>query len=443
MQLLAVQVTVLERTREAGKKILMSGGSRCNVLPLAADPNIDFFTASSRGALRAVLASWALQDCKDWLSSDVGLQLQLEQETNKWFPASNSSREVRDRLVEACQQLGVRFVYNASVEGLQPPQAAAAAAAGADALQETQGPSSSSSSSSSWTVLLASGAKVSAERIIFSTGGRSFPAVGTDGTGLNLLQGAGHNLVAQYAALTPLKGAHPGGQQLAGLTLPSVRLSVAAANKPSKVAAVAQRGGLLFTHKGYSGPAVLDLSHWLVRELDQQQQQAAMPRLLVDWTGEGAEVWQERLAAASGAATVENVLRKAGVKERLAAALAIEVGVQGRQMSQLKKGERQALLAALTAWQLPISSHEGYKKAEVTGGGLPLEQVDCRTMESRLLPGLHVCGEVLDVFGRIGGFNFLWAWVTGRLAGLGAAAQLGLPAAAAAAAPPPQSRARR
>lgn len=92
-----------------------------------------------------------------------------------------------------------------------------------------------------------------------------------------------------------------------------------------------------------------------------------------------------------------------------------------RRLSELKKGEREALLTALTCWPLPITGHKGYALAEVTGGGVPLNEVDCSSMESRLQPGLHMCGEVLDVFGRIGGFNFLWAWVTGRAAGRAAA----------------------
>jgi predicted flavoprotein YhiN len=118
---------------------------------------------------------------------------------------------------------------------------------------------------------------------------------------------------------------------------------------------------------------------------------------------------------------VGTLLRRHGVRERLADALCAQAGVEGRRMCELKKGERQALLVLLTAYPLPVAGHEGYKKAEVTGGGVPLSEVDCRSMESRVLPGLHLCGEVLDVFGRIGGFNFYWAWCSGRLAGLGAA----------------------
>eukprot|EP00879_Flechtneria_rotunda_P030779 GHRR01033457.1.p1 GENE.GHRR01033457.1~~GHRR01033457.1.p1 ORF type:complete len:230 (+),score=79.83 GHRR01033457.1:36-725(+) len=169
--------------------------------------------------------------------------------------------QVRDKLVAACQRLGVRIYYNASVENIVAPDAPS------DASTEA------GNSSNVWTLRLANNAEVKADRLIVSTGGRSFPAVGTDGTGLNILQALGHKLVPQYAALTPLKGGHPAAEQLAGLTLAGVCLSVTKPGSTSKIVATAQRGGLLFTHKGYSGPATLDLSHWLVRVLDEQQQQ--------------------------------------------------------------------------------------------------------------------------------------------------------------------------
>ena len=141
-----------------------------------------------------------------------------------------------------------------------------------------------------------------------------------------------------------------------------------------------------------------------------------IPKLVVNWGGDDVETWRARLAA-QGPGLVVNTLRKHGVPQRLAEALCADAGVADRSMSALRKAERQALLASLTAFVLPCTGHEGYAKAEVTGGGVPLSEVDCKTMGSRLLPGCFVCGEVLDVHGRIGGFNFFWAWLTGRAAG--------------------------
>jgi predicted flavoprotein YhiN len=140
----------------------------------------------------------------------------------------------------------------------------------------------------------------------------------------------------------------------------------------------------------------------------------------VNWTRESADTWAEWLQQ-QGTLQVSTLLRRHGVRERLADALCTQLSVEGKKMCELKKTERQALLELLTAYPLNYTGHEGYKKAEVTGGGVPLSEVDCKDMGSRVLPGVHLCGEVLDVFGRIGGFNFYWAWVSGRLAGLGAA----------------------
>ncbi|KAL6754148.1 HI0933-like protein-domain-containing protein [Haematococcus lacustris] len=248
-----------------------------------------------------------------------------------------------------------------------------------------------------------------------ATGGLSFPAVGTDGTGLRVLKRAGHSLNEVYPALVPLTGSHPGGQQLAGLSLYDVAMAaqLPGASKPRRAA----RTGMLFTHRGFSGPAVLDVSHLAVMALGRGQ---PLPGLRVKWTSLSAEDWATRLQV-GGSVLVSTVLQRGGVRERLADALCLELGLVGRRVSELKKTERLALISHLTAYQLQYTGHEGYKKAEVTGGGIPLTEVHLSRMESKVLPGVFLAGEVLDVFGRIGGFNFYWAWVTGRLAGLGAA----------------------
>ncbi|GAX81938.1 hypothetical protein CEUSTIGMA_g9366.t1 [Chlamydomonas eustigma] len=527
------RVTVLERTSKCGTKILMSGGTRCNVLPMEVDLQRDFFTGGSSSAMRAVFASWPLNECKAWIEDQeegVGLSLVLEQETLKYFPSSNSSKEVRDRLVTACMKLGVEFRYNCSVEGIRPalppkPEATRDHTIEPDnggavhqhmtlsdtagsydnrlllvsdldlASRSTSGLSSSSSYSRSsqvelrarsstnsekrghaslksvtktsnsthhngWECILKDGEKIGCDRLVLATGGLSFPGVGTDGTGHRVVKKLGHEIRDTYPALTPLTGPHPAGHNLAGLSLYNVQMmylkngsssetssSKSSPRQRSAGAAVrSNRTDMLFTHKGFSGPSVLDLSHHMIKASmskgssgpatsmvkesglgtastttqHHDQAPAAQPSLCVNWTGESASVWEDRLKV-GGLPFVSTVLRRFGIRERLADALCEELGLSQRKLSQLKCAERVALVAALTKYPLSVNGSEGYKKAEVTGGGVPLEQVDCSSMESRLLPGLFLCGEILDVFGRIGGYNFYWAWVSGRLAGLGAA----------------------
>ncbi|KAK3266669.1 hypothetical protein CYMTET_24721, partial [Cymbomonas tetramitiformis] len=261
------QVTVLERTREAGKKILMSGGSRCNVLPAEVELERDFFTSGRPAELKAIFRRCSWEECHWWLSAEdqVGLRLSLEETTSKYYPASNSAREVRDRLVRGCLRRGVRFEYNASVEELR---------------REGAG---------QWLCRLKDGRQHLADRLVWATGGKSFPAVGTDGTGHRLLSAGGHHIQPTYPALTPLTGPHPGGEPLAGVSL-NVHLMCQAAGSDwdggerggTKGTGLklqhgirtgghhlavkhAARSGMVFTHRGYSGPSVLDLSHFAVQ----------------------------------------------------------------------------------------------------------------------------------------------------------------------------------
>lgn len=401
------RVVVYERNGECGKKILMSGGSRCNVLPVSATEK-DFVTESSARALKALLKSWSVDRCRAWIEEDVGVALGLEETTNKYFPLSNSSKEVRDRLVEACEKVGVEFRYESSIDGV---------------VRNGDG--------AGWTLRVRGRGDERARAVVLAMGGLSFPAVGTDGTGFVIARrDLGHSLNEPYPALVPLTGAHPGGEPLPGLTA-QVELKISGA-EGSKKAAKANRKGFLFTHRGFSGPSVLDMSHHLVRPLvrsnsakggstkDEDFDEAtssSSPKMVINWSGVKREEWQERLTAPPGRALVINRVRDA-LPSRLADALVAESGVDSRcKICELKKDDRLKLLQVLTEYEVSVKGHQGYRKAEVTGGGVILDELNTATMESLKAPGVFLCGEVCDVFGRIGGFNFVYAWFSGRLAG--------------------------
>jgi predicted Rossmann fold flavoprotein len=248
-----------------------------------------------------------------------------------------------------------------------------------------------------------------AHAVILATGGLSVPATGSDGVGLRIASELGHTIHPTYAALTPLRATPSPFAELAGISL---RVGITAVDGARRATA---SGGFLFTHRGYSGPAVLDVSHVAVRS-----DSAHPAELRVRWTALGERDWHDLLRPA-GAERVANLLR-ARLPERLAAALAGHARVDpSRPAAQLRREDRMRLVEALVHCVLPWSGHEGYRKAEVTGGGVSLDEIDPRTMESRRHRGLFLCGEMLDAFGPIGGYNFFWAWATGRAAGLGAA----------------------
>lgn len=376
-------VRLVERTRDGGRKILISGGGRCNVLPARLDES-RFVTESSPRSLRNILRSWPLRDQIRFFEDDAGIPLVEEVESAKLFPASNRARDVRDGLLRLAAGNGVMFVPGTVVRHI--------------AWADRQ-----------WTIEQDSAQPLVVDAVILATGGLSVPATGSDGGGLQIAQELGHTIHPTYAALTPLIATPAPFSGLAGLSLP---VTVSACD--GRRTAIAT-GGFLFTHQGYSGPALLDVSHVAVRS-----DAGHRAEVRVQWTPLREREWNDLLRPA-GAERVGTALG-AHLPERLVAALAERAHVNPAQrLSQLRREDRLALVDTLVRGELPWSGHEGYKKAEVTGGGVSLDEIDSRTMESRRHGGLFLCGEMLDAFGPIGGYNFLWAWVTGRAAGLGAA----------------------
>jgi predicted flavoprotein YhiN len=161
---------------------------------------------------------------------------------------------------------------------------------------------------------------------------------------------------------------------------------------------------------------VLDVSHTAVRSQSAGDSRAV---LRVRWSDQDEATWHRQLRDSN--ARVVNVVAER-LPRRLAEALLAECGIAtSLRAADLRREDRMKLVERLVAYALPWTGHEGFKKAEVTGGGVALDQIDARTLESRRVPGLFLCGEMLDAFGPIGGHNFAWAWATGRLAGLAAA----------------------
>jgi predicted Rossmann fold flavoprotein len=380
-------VVLLERTTDGGRKILISGGGRCNILPSVSSPE-RFVTASSANTLRKILRSWPLAEQRTFFETELGMALELEPETGKLFPASHRARDVRDGLLRRVREAGARVWLEAKVVDAEPREGGG------------------------WSLTIDDAPPLAASAVVLATGGLSVPATGSDGIGLAIARRLGHEVHRTYPALTPLIADPPPHRELAGVSL------VATIRAPGTKPAFAATGGLLFTHRGWSGPVILDASHLAATS----GTGAARQELRVGWGPPDADPWEEALRARTG--TVVGSLTSR-LPRRLAEMLAEESGVPAdTTLAQLTRERRTALLGALCDYRLPWTGHEGYRKAEVTGGGVALGEVDPRTMESRRAPGLFLCGEMLDAFGPIGGHNFQWAWATGRAAGLGAAARI-------------------
>jgi len=377
-------IMVVDGARTLGAKILVAGGGRCNVTHVAVS-EADF-AGSSPAAIRKVLGRFPVAETIAFFAA-AGVELKRE-ETGKLFPVTDSARTVLDALLRETRAAGARLLHPARVTALTRDDAG-------------------------FTATTAIG-PIRARRAILCTGGKSLPKSGSDGGGYALAEALGHSVTQPLLpALVPLVLPEEHWiRSLAGLTLPT-RLSLRAGARRLH----ATRGSTLCTHVGLSGPAVLDMSrHWLMAL---HHDPAA--RLEIAWLPDmSVEDVDRLLVSVQGRGTVSSL--REHLPERLVRTLCEVAGAPPA--GDLPRDARRRLAALVAATPLPVVGDRGFTVAEATAGGVPLAEVRLDAMESRVCPGLHLAGEVLDVDGRIGGFNFQWAWASGFVAGRAAAGQI-------------------
>ena len=382
------RIVALDGANKIGAKILVAGGGRCNVTHHAISERD--YAASSRNAVRSVLRRWPVERTVEFFR-DLGVHLKRE-DTGKLFPTTDRARTVLDALLTAARDAGAEIRHPARVETVTP-------ADGGFVIRGDWG-------------------AVQAPRVIIAAGGKALPRSGSDGHGYKLVRALGHTVTERvFPSLVPLiLDADSPLRALAGIAAPARLELRSAAGKRL----LSFENATLCTHFGISGPGPMDISRYYTdaRHADPGA------HLVANWLpGLGRETADAELRAL-GRKAIAPWLR-ARLPDRLADTL-IEIArvPHDRTGAELRKDERRALLQAIFEHRLPITGDRGFTHAETTAGGVPLAEVDLSTMHSRAHPNLHLCGEILDVDGRIGGFNFQWAWATGHLAGVAAAQSL-------------------
>ena len=387
-----LSIHLLDGAKTIGAKILVSGGGRCNVTHDVVTPT-DFF--GNRHIIKNVLAAFPVQATIDWFAS-LGVDLKCE-ETGKLFPVTDKARTILSALVNRCYELGVIIRPDHRVTDI-------VFLTGSDAgflIHHTHG-------------------TLQAKKVILATGGRSLPKSGSDGFGYELACRLGHRVSATTPALAPLIL----NETLFHKDLSGISQEVELTTTVKGHVVDRRTGSLLWTHFGISGPVVMDASRFWTGAREKGQPVELSVNFLPAMTQESARQWfMEQAAGAPRRSLVKTLAHL--VTERFAESLCryLEITPQTA-IAQLPKKDRDRLLAALMKFLLPVQEDRGWNYAEVTAGGVPLEEINFRTMESKLVPGLYLVGEILDCDGRIGGFNFQWAWATGLLAGRAVAATL-------------------
>ena len=372
-------VLVLEKTRRTGTKVLSSGGSRCNLTTtLSAGATARHFGAA-HNFIKPGLKALTPQDVREHFES-LGVKTKVEEEFEKVFPASDSALQVRNALLHDAKARGAQFVLEAAVTGLERTGAGWIAHTG----QGTDNPG-----------------RVHCKKLLVCVGGQSYPKTGCTGDGYTWLRQLGLHVVDPVPALVPLTSPAPWVHELSGTAI----------DGELRIGKHRRRRPVLFTHAGLSGPGPMDLSFAVTRGGERE----ARLDLLPDMGWEPLRALLIEGAGRPGSPRLASVLplprRLVGLVSRRA-----ELPDLNPQLNQLSKAGRHRLVEAIKGLRIPISGSLGFAKAEVTAGGLALDHVDRLTMEVHGHPGLYVFGELLDLTGPIGGFNFQAAFSTANLA---------------------------
>ncbi|HSK09852.1 MAG TPA: aminoacetone oxidase family FAD-binding enzyme [Vicinamibacterales bacterium] len=372
----ALPVLVLDGARRLGAKILVSGGGRCNVtnrVVTAAD-----FWGGDRRIVHAVLSAFPV-DATSAFFEEIAVRLH-EEEAGKLFPDSNRARSVLDALLAEACRVGVEIGAGERVTAVDRDASGFALRTACRTLHPST--------------------------VVLATGGCSLPKSGSDGAGYAMAASLGHTIVDPTPALAPLVLA---GSFHAGLSGVSHDAAVSVEGDGRLIARL--RGPLLWTHFGVSGPAALDASrHWHRATLEGRRVRARLS-FLPSLDARAVEQALLEAAARRPSATLRTALAAlvpaAALADAILDALAVDPGLQ---LAHLPRATRERLAKALVGWDLPVTGSRGYSHAEATAGGVALDEVHRATLRSRVCPGLYLVGEVLDVDGRLGGFNFQWAW---------------------------------
>ncbi len=375
---------LLEKNRKPGVKILMSGGTRCNITQNTDNRGIVAAYGPPGKFLHSALASFSVKDTLDFFHGE-GVPTKVE-ETGKIFPVSDRAADVLDALLRRLARSGATLALAEPVVELTKTEAGFTIA----------------------TPLR----RLTCSRLILTSGGQSYPGSGTTGDGYRFARQLGHTIIPPRPALVPLTTDVPWVAELRGVTLPDVGIAIFEGD--TKL--ISRRGSLLFAHFGLSGPVILDVSR-VVSGHPHPEMLTLEIDLLPGLNEAELDTWLRDQSLASGKKQLAVILSE-HLPRRIADCVLERAGAdKDRRAAALAKQERASLVANIKHLRLRLSGTLGFRKAEVTAGGIALDEVDSRNMQSKLVSGLFIAGEVLDLDGPIGGYNFQAAWSTGWLAG--------------------------
>ncbi|HHT64960.1 MAG: NAD(P)/FAD-dependent oxidoreductase [Caldicoprobacterales bacterium] len=381
-------VTVLERNPRVGKKLLATGNGRCNFTNINADVNC--YSGNDPKFVYSALSAFTVEDTLRFFEK-LGIQHKVE-DLGKVFPMSGQASSMLDVLLYEMEQSGIQIICSAYVTDLEKKN-------------------------KRFYIRTESGRIYEGDRVILAAGGKAMPSSGSDGNGLELAAKLGHRITDVFPALVQLMLDGKYFKRIDG-----VKFVGTAEVLYNKKTLARDRGDILFTNYGVSGPPILQISR-KAGELLNQQKQPLLKVVIMDEMGreELREIIKKRIQA--GPAKPVDFSFVGLINKRLIPVVLIEAGIEDfkRPVSSLSQFEIEQITQILTDWRFRIRGTKSWPSAQVTAGGIDTREIHQETMESKLTEGLYLAGEIMDIDGLCGGFNLQWAWTSGYLAGQNAA----------------------
>jgi len=383
-------VALIEKNNSIGKKILLTGKKRCNLTNIAPlNAFIEVFGPQGK-FLRSAFTKFFNNDLVNFFKAR-GLPLKTERQ-GRVFPVTDKASSVVEVLKKCLLEENIEILYNARLANINKKNGF-------------------------FELEMSSKDKIYTKKVILATGGKSYKVTGSSGDGYRISEKLGHNIIPLRSALVPLKTKEPWVKQLQGLPLKNIRLKFKYGNK--KI--ISDIGEIIFTHFGLSGPLVLDLSGKIVSLLDEHKDISLFVDLKPGLDSEQLEKRLLREFNAGKNTQLKNLMKDLLPHRLISVFLHIAGILPEKRVNQLSRKERHAMISLLKALPLTIVGALAIEEAMVTNGGISTKEINPRTMESRIVPGLYFAGEIIDGCASSGGYNLQQAFSTGFLAGQSAA----------------------
>jgi len=386
-------VTVLEKNENPGKKLLITGKGRCNITNAEEMPRFIEYIPGNGQFLYSGLAKFCNVDLIHFFN-ELGLQTKVER-GGRVFPVSDRAADVVETLVNYCRSNGVEFTYSAQVDQIR-----------------VQGGQVVS-------VRLKDGREFGCDAVVLATGGASYPGTGSTGDGYRIAKELGHTIVPLKPALVPLEAGEEWVRELQGLSLKNVEV---AAERNGKTV-VSDFGEMLFTHFGVSGPIILTISRSLIGPLAKGEKILLKINLKPALTPEQLDLRIQRDFAKYLNKEFRNSLTDLLPKSLIPVIVRLSGIPADKPVHQVTREERSRIAELLQGLTMTITGARPLKEAIVTAGGVSVKEINPKTMESKIVQGLYLAGEVVDVDGYTGGFNLQAAFSMGYTAGRSAAGE--------------------